>query len=565
MPVGPFGRSQQPVLEIKPESPFVVFYGEPSESQDVELKGKLFLNAPESMNVKSIRMTLTGTRKVSWHISNTVTPQPITNKQHFLFENLDLFPVDGSKSKPHKLNAGPHEWDFKFKMPSSLDESVEGLPTNWIVYTLKATVERGYMAGGKLTTSSHIRVIRTLGRDLLDSVPMEQINEDIWASKLAYKITVPQKNYIVGSSITADFMLIPLRKGVEISTIKMELLESRQLFADFAGRRVSHQTDVQVAHKDGLMPENSAHQVPDGIDDADQLFDESHRFQMTLDLPKSLKYCRQSVDTENIRISHKLRLYVNLLNPEGHTSQLLVKNHVNLFISPNLPPNEDQSVVVDHAILSQQAMQEQVNQNAPPTYGLHQLDSLYNDIDPSGFMTPGGHSMGNSGANTPFYAHSRSGSTEDLASLDAQLHQTGGGASARALQHRLANLNLGINDRTARFAPTRNHSSGGSTPLSNADNYSSDTFQSEVEYDMEALARTPSYNTAVRTPARTPIHEDLPTYEYATSRPSSPNRSRSGHTTPSPARSLATLTEETERNTYFNSRRASPRTSDDGR
>lgn len=60
-------------------------------------------------------------------------------------------------------------------MPSSLDESVEGLPTNWIVYTLKATVERGYMAGGKLTTSSHIRVIRTLGRDLLDSVPMEQV------------------------------------------------------------------------------------------------------------------------------------------------------------------------------------------------------------------------------------------------------------------------------------------------------------------------------------------------------------------------------------------------------
>ena len=103
-------------------------------------------------------------------------------------------------------------------------------------------------------------------------------------------------------------MLIPLRKGVEITTIKMELIESRQLFAEYAGRRISHQTDVQVAVKEADLPENSAHLVPDDVDDADHLFDESHRFSMTLDLPKSLKNCRQSVDTENIRLSHKLRL-----------------------------------------------------------------------------------------------------------------------------------------------------------------------------------------------------------------------------------------------------------------
>ncbi|KAJ4299085.1 hypothetical protein N0V90_004329 [Kalmusia sp. IMI 367209] len=561
-----FGRNATPVLEIKPSSPFVVFYGESSEAQNTELTGKLILNNPESMSVKSIRMTLTGIRKVAWHTTNTVTPQPISQKQNFLLENLSLFPVDGSKNKAHKINAGVHEWEFKFKMPSTLDESIEGLPTNWVVYSLKATVDRGYMSK-PLSASSHIRVIRTLGRDLMESVPMEQINEDIWASKIAYKITVPQKNYIVGTSITADYVLIPLRKGVEIANIKMELIESRQLFCDYAGRRVSHQAEVQVACTEGMMPENSKNVVPDGVEDADQLFDECHRFSMTLDLPKSLKNCRQSVDTENIRISHKLRLYVNLHNPEGHTSQLLVKNHVHLFISPNLPPGEDQSVLVDPHVLSQQAVQDEVNQNAPPTYGLHQLDSLYNDIDPSGFMTPGAHaSLGNSGANTPFYAHSRSGSSEDLASLDA----IAGGASASALQHRLQNLNLNSQGSHARFIPTRHHSSGGSTPHSLPNDTShmppSDYFTTNRDYDMEALTRTPSYNTAVRTPARTPISEDLPTYEIATSRPSSPSRTPpSRGTTPSPARSLDTLREETERNTVINSRRQSPRHSDDGR
>ncbi|KAJ4350437.1 uncharacterized protein N0V89_009058 [Didymosphaeria variabile] len=564
---GVFGRNAGPVLEIQPSSPFIVFYGESSEAQSTELTGKLILNNPESMSVKSIRMTLQGTRKVAWHTTNTVTPQPISQKTNFLLENLSLFPVDGSKNKAHKINAGVHEWEFKFKMPSTLDESVEGLPTNWIVYNLKATVDRGYISK-PLSACSHIRVIRTLGRDLMESVPMEQINEDIWASKIAYKITVPQKNYIVGTSITADYVLIPLRKGVEIANIKMELIESRQLFCDYAGRRVSHTTEVQVACTEGLMPENSKNVVPEGVEDADQLFDECHRFSMTLDLPKSLKNCRQSVDTENIRISHKLRLYVNLHNPEGHTSQLLVKNHVHLFISPNLPPGEDQSVLVDPEVLSQQAVQDEVNQNAPPTYGLHQLDSLYNDIDPSGFMTPGAHaSYGSSGATTPFYAQSRSGSAEDLASLNAI---AGGGASATALQHRLQNLNLNSQGSHSRLIPTRHHSSGGNTPLSRPDgvNHTPPTgyFDLHQDYDMEALTRTPSYNTAVRTPARTPISEDLPSYEIATSRPSSPSRTPTSRgTTPSPARSLDTLREETERNTAINSRRESPRHSGDGR
>jgi hypothetical protein len=387
-------------------------------------------------------------------------------------------------------------------------------------------------------------------------------------------------------------VLIPLRKGVEITTIKMELIESRQLFADYAGRRISHQTDIQVACKEADMPANSAHLVPPELEDVDALFDESHRFQMSLDLPKSLKHCRQSVDTENIRLSHKLRLYVNLKNPEGHTSQLLVKNHVHLFISPNLPPNEDQSVLVDNNILTQQAIQDEANQNAPPTYGLHQLDELYNDIDPSGFMTPGGwRSTMNSGANTPFFAQSRRGSAEDL-SLDAVAHQQDGpGVSTIALQHRLQNLNMSHNDRHSRFHPSRhdsnggdhsgqhsgqqssNHSSGNSTPHYRTPQNGAaepsyfDLPTTDYEYDMSALARTPSYNTAVRTPAAyTPMEVALPSYDVATSRPGSPVRSRGSRgTTPSPARSLDTLNEETFRNTQINSRRESPRHSDEMR
>lgn len=137
-----------------------------------------------------------------------MSPQPITQKTNFLVDTLTLFPVscsDKVSSKAHKINAGYHEWDFKFKMPSNLDQSVEGLPTNWVVYNLKATVDRGYMSK-QLSASSHIRVIRTLGRDMLESMPMEQVSSAAklhgWA-RLTSKID--QRRHLGEQSCLQDY------------------------------------------------------------------------------------------------------------------------------------------------------------------------------------------------------------------------------------------------------------------------------------------------------------------------------------------------------------------------
>jgi hypothetical protein len=59
-------RLKQKLTLSRPDSPFVVFYGESSESHETELRGKLVLTNPESLSVRSVRITLTGTRKVSY-------------------------------------------------------------------------------------------------------------------------------------------------------------------------------------------------------------------------------------------------------------------------------------------------------------------------------------------------------------------------------------------------------------------------------------------------------------------------------------------------------------------
>ena len=50
-----------------------------------------------------------------------------------------------------------------------MPESVEGMNHAWIVYTLHAKMERGYLAKD-LAASQHIRIIRTLGQDELEMV-----------------------------------------------------------------------------------------------------------------------------------------------------------------------------------------------------------------------------------------------------------------------------------------------------------------------------------------------------------------------------------------------------------
>jgi len=68
---------------------------------------------------------------------------------------------------------------------------------------------------------------------------------------------------------------------------------------------------------------------------------------------------------------------------------------------------------------------------APPGYGEHRLDQLYNDIDSSGFQTPAGLA-------TPLGAISRNASTDNLAFMNDTAFDN---LAANTLRNRLDGLN----------------------------------------------------------------------------------------------------------------------------
>lgn len=297
---------------------------------------------------------------------------------------------------------------------------------------------------------------------------------------------------------------------------------------------------------------------------------EGFQFSRFLELPKTLSSCLQDCNIKGIKIRHKVKFNVQLLNPDGHISELRANLPVSLYISPNLPINEDNVLVDQSPQASRAAVENDLTHSAPPLYGEHMLDKLYSEVDPSGYLTPG---LALSTPGTP-YLQSRQQSHDNLRSLNAVASGNSGGNTPNGplsinpavLQYRLQNLHVSgepsqMNDQpdvqvqpasteqsrrnsdpntgNDYFVPhsgSGSHSRGtphmspdhngpwpnGSNAMSRRASEEEDGYQSGARTPfpqyahMEDLSRVPSYSTAVkanapRRPSRGEVTE-LPTY-----------------------------------------------------
>lgn len=212
--------------------------------------------------------------------------------------------------------------------------------------------------------------------------------------------------------------------------------------------------------------------------------------------------------------------------------QLRATLPISIFISPNLPLDDDGNLVeqahpagieVDHGAI------------APPGYGEHLLDQLYEEMEVTGFQTPAIQS----GVSSPFYIQSRSGSQENLAALVNSAPFT-----PSALSSRLADVSLDPTQRNTSFSSLALGSAPRSEPASNALTRSNSGDDETTaphsgapsgrhspenihidESEFAELNKVPSYSTAVRSPlvARSQAETlNLPDYQTALNTPRTP-------------------------------------------
>ncbi|KAK0965523.1 hypothetical protein LTR91_017985 [Friedmanniomyces endolithicus] len=559
------GGRTKPLLEIIPDTRFIVFHGSEHEAQGVKLTGVVRFTSPEAMSILKPKVRLEGKRKISWWFMGGVSTGEVVDKRIFWNQEQKL----GMESS-HKVKAGPIEWPFEFELAPSMPESVEGLRETYIVYHLHASVARPGWNSKDVVAQEHIRIVRTLGADSME-MTRSRVNADIWANKISYSISIPTDAIVFGTSITADVELTPIKKGIRLGKVELRLMETviKRIQAselpDVRSDR-SKSEESEVAKVDMEFPEQSRLLYEGETSENPSMADEMYRFKATLALPRSLHQCRQDVDSHQINVSHRFKLMVNIHNPEGHVSQLVCRLPVKLFISPNLPVDERNEVCgAVNGASHEELNSTETSVTAPPEYGLHQLDQIFSDIDPAGYMSRVGSAPATpSGLN----AQSRRASQENLASLtglangNGDLRDNHGSATPSLLQSRLESLrdveqSPPTRTQGVRFAysasggasPAPGMLEGGSLPTANSSSYgsymrstgsSAPTSEplsqrtsdedhadgiSQQDYVMSSLSRVPSYGAALRTPGSsvTLLTDVPPSYVEATSRPPSPS------------------------------------------
>ncbi|CAN8098460.1 unnamed protein product [Discula destructiva] len=533
------GRHAYTLFEIRLDNDFIVLRGNDHEASGQLLKGTLVLCLPTSLRIEDVHLRLIGTERLNWTDSR-ITPTGISNQKvdrNHIFHDHRWAPFVGGKGKHVTLEKGNYEWPFEVELPGDFCESVEGMSEASITYHLKATVARGKLAYD-LHAKKRLRVIRTLESSALEFLHAMSV-ENIWPNKVEYSIVVPQKAVVFGTAIPLETRFTPLLKGLEIGDINCRLMEVHEIILTTPqGHQIrEHKREREVKH--WTLSVSREEHWNDMIDDSGQ---EGWVVHAQLDLPKKLGKCMQDTNVHGIKIRHKLKLVVALHNPDGHVSELRATLPVTVFISPNMPLDEEGNLVSQSPAEATTPARRLAGM-APPGYGEHILDQLYEDVDmnglQSGFQTPAVQS----GVNTPFYTLSRAGSAENLHAMMGMQ-----AVHPAALSSRLQDVSLGSANRNSSYnslsgattdgattphsahpAESTHYSPPSSVPLSRShsgENTSGVNTPDLVE--LEDLSRVPSYSTAVKTPVR-PISTlegtALPTYNLAVSSPNSPTTS----------------------------------------
>lgn len=560
------------LFEIRLENDFIVFRGNDHEASGQLLKGTLVLCLSSPLRIEDIHLKLIGTAHYAWTDAKVtatgISTQKVDKTLHFFDHRWTPFAGIGApdrddpsrqQTKGVTLPPGNYEWPFELMLNGDTTESIEGLREASIRYKLKATVARGKLAHD-LHAYKQLRVIRTLEASALEFLHAMSI-ENIWPNKIDYSIVVPQKAVVFGSCIPIEMRFTPLLKGLDLGDITIKLVEVHDLVLQSpTGHNIrEHKKERDI--DSWTIPVTREEHWQDVIQDSGPEGWEGQEgwvVNTSLTLPKKLTQCLQDVNTRGIKIRHKLKLVVALINPDGHVSELRATLPVSIFISPNMPLDEDGNLVRQ---LPNGASREAAT-IAPPAYEHHRLDQLYEDMDPVSLHSPIG---GRSGVNTPFRAHSRAGSTENLPAL------LQGAIQPDQLAYRLHSMSLderhrngswnsnlstaGTGNRTTDTppypgdelrptpppsAPLTRHNSGEGPSGSN-------TPPEHLDFpEISELSKVPSYQTAVKTPVSRPLVSEgcaLPDYQTALSAPSSPPGSpRLGPATPSIADSLETIT-----------------------
>ncbi|KAG0686527.1 Mannose-6-phosphate isomerase, partial [Pichia californica] len=235
-----------------------------------------------------------------------------------------------------QLPPGNYSLPFKATLPGDIHETFESMKSVSIVYRLESeinTLNYNHMGNFKESTmtvlnntSKYIRIIRTLS-GLQLALNEEFLAENSWARKLQYKIRIPRKMIPNGSDLKIYMLIIPIMKQLKLGKITIQIaqfLKFNSLKPNDFGEKSFTDEKIVYQHSLPIIPSS---QLPQDV------------WALEARLPTSNILRNISPDYESesnlISVKHKLIIFINLINPDGHISQIKSKIPLGFYIKPN--------------------------------------------------------------------------------------------------------------------------------------------------------------------------------------------------------------------------------------
>ncbi|KAI9486917.1 MAG: hypothetical protein EXX96DRAFT_517266 [Benjaminiella poitrasii] len=314
----PIQHLQQSDFHINTETDHIILHGNIDESAGVMLRGSVVLNCHETTKVRSITLKFIGKAKVDW-------TEGLGSHQRHYKEEKTLIKHEWSFLRPNRktyhLPVGHYKWDFELPLPGDLPESVDH-ELGQVYYRLKAVVDRPTFSMN-YNDRKQLRVSRVLLPSSLE-LTQSMVISNVWIDKLSYDISVPSKVFSMGSLIPVTFALVPIAPDLQVKSVTCVLKEYTTLSAEdhskMEGKVIKHLRDEHFNLGPDPWTKTELLPVPD----------------YTSHLVLTDSVC------DLIKIKHKLKFIVSLINADGHISELRAAIPI---VIAEISPEEDENAL----------------------------------------------------------------------------------------------------------------------------------------------------------------------------------------------------------------------------
>ncbi|KAG8532785.1 uncharacterized protein KY384_002663 [Bacidia gigantensis] len=482
--IGPVGIANAVSLfEIRLDQRFVVLRGRRDEAASASLSGIVFLSLSQSLPMREIYIRYTIQRKIGWISSRAANVH--YRSPEILFRNVI------SLKGQEKLQAGDHELPFRWEVPGNTAESLEGLRSTWVIHHLKATLKR-QSTQSKKETNTYVRVIR-IPNETDDRLHVPSFISKTWPEKLEAEIQISPRAVLFGSTVKVDFLLTTNLAELKIPAVAITLVQINKC-------RSEHRVKIvkETRPLDDVVAESDGYEC------------EIYTFSVPLSLPRSLQTCLQDYEHPDLRVRHKLEIKIHLEHPHVPVSTLEAGMPIFIFISPDLPFNQDNAVTATSAEIALVARS--TGGTFLPPYENHTWDEIYEGIDAERYLAP------REGANAP-------ARRPDLAMTTLQA----GSGSSDVLPSRLGDSHdRGEIDHTAASSSqiedsARNEQGTPGVIQPDTSTQGQEPKQQHGHYDIENMSKVPGYETAAQSASNLSSKRGPPSYDAATQSTTSGN------------------------------------------